>query len=71
MVGEKTFALMFPKGAKLIHFYQNYIMKVGSPLEERFRFYVYGYEMNGFKVLNVITLNDEIITTNDLGRVNV
>jgi hypothetical protein len=61
--------IAFNKDLKLIHFYQNRIMRFGSADEARIRLYCFGYEEKGVTVLTVILPNDAIVITNDANNV--
>lgn len=56
---------------KLIHFYKRYHLEVGSENERKVTLYVYGYENDNGKVLNVITPSGEVITADDLNGLQV
>lgn len=55
-------AIIFKKGMKLIHFYRNIHLNVGTKYERRVRLYCYGYEYKGVKVVNVIMPDDSVYT---------
>ena len=55
-------AIIFKKGMKLIHFYRNVHLNVGTQYERRVRLYCYGYEYKGVKVVNVIMPDDSVYT---------
>lgn len=66
-----THTLFMPEGAKLIHYYDNYIFEAATEAEKRVRLYVYGYEIGGVKVLNFIMPNGTIITTDNPDNVKL
>ena len=63
MVGDKTYTLMFEKGMKLIHYYDRYILQVGTKGETRMTAYCFGYERGKEKVVTMIFPNETIITS--------
>jgi hypothetical protein len=53
------------KEMKLIHFYINSGINLGTPDFKKLRWYVFGYESKGVKHLNIITDNGEVIMCED------
>lgn len=53
-----SYSLVFKKGMKLIHFYENYILNDG---EKRVRVYCFGYEYRGNKVIIKIYPNGGVV----------
>ena len=68
---EQHFELLFPKGAKLIHFYRNTIFEMGTPNEARIRLYCFGYEVERVTVLLVIMPDGHLILTDDINKIKV
>lgn len=63
---KHSFVLPFdPSRMKLIHFYINSGINLGTQSFTKLRWYVYGYESNGVKHLNIITHNGEVILCED------
>jgi hypothetical protein len=67
----QTLTMLFPAGAKLIHFYRNAGLDVGGPGERYVRLYCFGYEYGSISCKFVITPTDEIIFTDNFDRVEV
>lgn len=68
VTGKNTF-LDIPKGAKLIHFYDNIIQNPIGGSTVHHRLYSFGYELKKDKVIKTILPNDFIISTdpNNIG----
>jgi hypothetical protein len=61
--------ILWRDGLKLIHFYKNYVLLAGTPEEIRLRFYCFGYEYKGEKVINVILPNEGVILVDDVEKI--
>jgi hypothetical protein len=69
--GINKYTLLFnPDAMKLIHYYKKYHLDVGGT-DTKLTLYVFGYEVKGHKVLNVITPTGEVITTDSVENLNV
>lgn len=68
---KPPYTLLFPEGGKLIHFYRNIVLGMGTPNMRKIRLYCFGYERNGVKVILVITPTGEAVITNDVEKVCV
>lgn len=67
--GDRVVSLLFePSSMKLVHFYKRFTLDVGGPNEQSFTWYVFGYEQHGLKKLHVITQDDEVVITDDVGK---
>lgn len=70
-IGDASKRLILPikPGMKLIHFYRNIVLNLGTDEEERFRLYCFGYIEKGItedkKVILEIWPNDEIVIKNE------
>lgn len=58
--------MMFPKGAKLVHLYQNHILEYGSPDQRNIRIFVFGYELPDSKVIMAIMPDGSLVHTNNI-----
>lgn len=63
--------MLFPAGAKLIHFYRNIVFEASTPNERHIRLYCFGYEKDGITVICVIMPNGEIIVTDEVSKIQV
>lgn len=71
-----AFTLIFnPKTMKLIHFYRNIVLNVGTSEEKKIKIYCFGFEKKFFgrtqKSLMAIMPNDELIATDNLDNLEV
>lgn len=60
-----THTMLFEQGMKLIHFYREYRLNVGTQQFKAITLYVFGHEIDGKKQLFVITDKGLIITDDD------
>ncbi len=73
---ENVFTLVFnPKAMKLIHFYRNIVLNVGTSEERKIKIYCFGFEKKFFgrtqKSLMAIMPTGELIATDDLDNMEV
>jgi len=73
---ENVFTLVFnPKAMKLIHFYRNIVLNVGTNDEKKIKLYCFGFEKKFFgrtqKFLMAIMPSDELIVTDNLDNLEV
>lgn len=66
----QTYSLLFSDpNMKLIHFYRNTVLNATTDLEERSRYYCFGYEKKigarTYKFLMIITPANELLVTED------
>lgn len=61
-----TFTILWEKGMKLIHYYENYLLNDGKI---KIRLYCFGYQKGKEKRIFVILPNNEMVITDDSGRV--
>jgi hypothetical protein len=57
---NKRYELHFSPGMKLIHYYRNVGLEIGTPQERKFKLYCFGYEKSGQKVIFSIWPNGEV-----------
>ncbi len=58
--GTKNLLLDFSEGMKLIHYYRNVCLQFGTPQEQRFKLYCFGYQKGDQKVIISIWPNGEV-----------
>ncbi len=73
---DKVFTLIFnPKSMKLIHFYRNIVLNVGTSEEKKIKLYCFGFEKKFFgrtqKSLMAIMPSNEVIITENLDNMEV
>jgi hypothetical protein len=66
---DQVVTMLFPQGAKLIHFYRNVTLDHGGPNERHVKLYCFGYEFGLVHCKFVITPSDEVIFTDNFDRV--
>lgn len=72
LTGLKPPVMIYWKpGRKLIHFYRNIALNVGTPEEVHVRLYCFGYETDREKVIVVIMPNDEVRIVEDVNQIQV
>jgi heme/copper-type cytochrome/quinol oxidase subunit 2 len=73
---KNTFTLIPPDEAKLIHFYRNTVLNMGTTDEKHIKSYVFGYEIHTElgttkKTLCLITPDNECIITDDIDKIEI
>lgn len=68
---SNIFTLVFTPEMKLIHFYKNFMLEVGSGNEQFIRCYCFGYEIKGQKMMVVITPSNEIVITTNTDLIKI
>ncbi len=73
---RKTNTLIFqPQSMKLIHFYRNIVLNVGTSEEKKIRIYCFGFEKKFFgrtqKSLMAIMPNDDLVVTDNIENMGV
>lgn len=73
---ENVFTLVFnTKTMKLIHFYRNIVLNVGTSEEKKIRIYCFGFEKKFFgrtqKSLMAIMPNDDLVVTDNIENMGV
>lgn len=66
-----SYTLLFEKGMKLIHYYENFIINANTPDESRTRVYCFGYQKNKEKLIMAITPSGELVVTNDITKLQI
>lgn len=57
---KRRYELHFTEGMKLIHYYRNICLNFGTPQEQKFKLYCFGFEKGGQKVIFSIWPNGEV-----------
>lgn len=66
--GYRTLSIAFEPDMKLIHFYRTAVLENG---QVRVRLYIFGYEQEGRRVLQVIMPDDNVILTSDPDQIKL
>lgn len=66
--GNKNHALVFPLGAKLIHFYRVIVLQNSTI---KIVVTVFGYEKDGMKVLLAVMPGGDVVATDDMARIGI
>lgn len=66
---KERFVVLFPKNAKLIHYYKHTIYAAATPDEQRIRAYCFGYELPHYKMLFMIMPDNTLLMTDDPDRI--
>lgn len=61
--------LIDPAKMKLFHFYRNFVLQAGTPMEYREKIYCFGYEEAGQKMYFIIN-KDECIMCHDINSIH-
>jgi hypothetical protein len=68
---QQPILIHWKPGWKLIHFYRNIRLHVGTPEEVAIRLYCFGYEANKQKVIIVIMPTDQIRIVEDVNEISI
>jgi hypothetical protein len=74
--GSFMYSLIFdPVIMKLIHFYQNTTLNMGTDIESKIKVYCFGYEMNiggkTYKHISAIMPDNNLVMTGDMNKIQI
>ena len=69
--GKAPFIIQWEPDRKLIHFYLNYKLEIGTSRAREYRIYCFGWESPDNKTIFCIMPDDGIVVTNDVDKVKV
>jgi hypothetical protein len=69
--GKSPITLLFQPGMKLIHFYRNIQLHIGSPNQITIRLYCFGYQVGNVKVLMAIMPDGSIAVVDDVDKIKI